>query len=116
MSTGKRSFVEFAAGSEPNLTLITCDGGRIPAHYDVGCKYSLPRNSLNEQHDEGSPSSSSSSSSSWCTSETHQASHWVPAKTSTNIELQQLLLICLLAVKLCRGTLAFQLLAGPEGR
>ncbi|WIA44619.1 hypothetical protein OEZ86_007337 [Tetradesmus obliquus] len=35
MSTGKRSFVEFAAGSEPNLTLITADGGRIPAHYDV---------------------------------------------------------------------------------
>ncbi|WIA44615.1 hypothetical protein OEZ86_007333 [Tetradesmus obliquus] len=35
MSIGKRSFVDFAAGSEPNLTLITADGGRIPAHYDV---------------------------------------------------------------------------------
>ncbi|WIA44618.1 hypothetical protein OEZ86_007336 [Tetradesmus obliquus] len=35
MSTGKPTFVEFAAGSEPNLTLITADGGGIPAHYDV---------------------------------------------------------------------------------
>ncbi|KAF6254851.1 hypothetical protein COO60DRAFT_1663735 [Scenedesmus sp. NREL 46B-D3] len=31
----KRSFAEFAAESDPNLTVITADGGRIPAHYDV---------------------------------------------------------------------------------
>jgi hypothetical protein len=31
----KRSFAEFAAGSDSNLTVITADGGRIPAHYDV---------------------------------------------------------------------------------
>jgi hypothetical protein len=31
----KRSFVEFAAETEPNLTIITADGARIPAHVDV---------------------------------------------------------------------------------
>jgi hypothetical protein len=31
----KRSFAEFAAESDSNLTVITADGGRIPAHYDV---------------------------------------------------------------------------------
>jgi hypothetical protein len=31
----KRSFAEFAAGSDSNLTVITADGGRMPAHYDV---------------------------------------------------------------------------------
>ncbi|WIA24131.1 hypothetical protein OEZ85_013726 [Tetradesmus obliquus] len=51
MSTGKRSFVEFAAGSEPNLTLITADGGRIPAHYDVlrlvcSCLRNAPANAV----------------------------------------------------------------------
>jgi hypothetical protein len=34
-STNKRSFVEFAAGSEPTLTVLTADGGRIPAHNEV---------------------------------------------------------------------------------
>jgi hypothetical protein len=33
----KRSFFEFAAGSDPTLTVITTDGGRIPAHNEVRC-------------------------------------------------------------------------------
>jgi hypothetical protein len=35
MATGKLSFAQFAAGSDPNLTVITADGRRIPAHCDV---------------------------------------------------------------------------------
>jgi hypothetical protein len=34
-STNKRSFAEFAAGSEHTLTVLTADGGRIPAHNEV---------------------------------------------------------------------------------
>jgi hypothetical protein len=33
----KRSYTEFAASTaaEPNLTVLTADGGRIPSHNDV---------------------------------------------------------------------------------
>lgn len=31
----KRTFAEFLESSEPTLTLLTPDGGRIPAHSEV---------------------------------------------------------------------------------
>jgi hypothetical protein len=34
-STTKRTYAEFAADSEPTLTVLTADGGRIPAHNEV---------------------------------------------------------------------------------
>lgn len=35
MSAHKRSYAEFASGSEPTLTILTADGGRVPAHNEV---------------------------------------------------------------------------------